>query len=446
MTNSLTNLQKILMVLCGLNVLIIMHQHIAWLLMGLSYYLLWRNNANTPKSIMIWMMAIVTIHHLIGYATSHNIAIPLPIHDLDSGGFHLAAVAMNDYARPWQYSLPQHWHSHFIQFRYIMQYLYLISPSWYLGSETIIVFFTLGLLSLYRLLRCLDVNKTYIIITLALFGLLPQNLLWTSTTMREAIELVLMINMALLTVMHIKQALPWPKLMLLTVGNGICLIMFHPANIIIVICLSLATLIISIPLSIPAKRKLAAMIIGSAITIMLVPIFNSHALISTFKEALIAFRTQSLLFVGNTNYLENMQYYPNPSDWPTFIIHSSKLYANYLFGPFPWKLFQYSTSIYKLIILMLYAWFRAIMMVIICLGYRKESQSHQHCYQYLIFFYVLMTAIFSLGTFNFMQGLRHHALSDWILFVLCTRALTHINISEQFKLLFSPGKMLAKTS
>jgi hypothetical protein len=425
--------QKMLLALCSLCLLAIIHNQLAWVFLAMSYLMLWQTNRHENIHVLTFMGLILTAHHLMGYIQTHGINIPLPINDLDSKSYHTNTIIYNDYSAAFPYLLTEIYHSHIIFFRALLAYLYQLTPAWFLGAEAMIVCFTWALISLNRILTILAIGQKERLIALAFFGLLPHSLIWTSITMRESLEMALIIGLIATIIDNLQSPWAWRQCWIAWLGYGLMMAFLQPVTLVIAAVLLPLAFIIRLPCEASTKKKLMIGLIAIAMLVTTIPIAGHPAFIALLKAKIIAFRDNSLAFVGNTNYLPKHQFYPSPSTWITFIWHSVSLYGHYLFGPYPWELSKHLGQPYKLIILMSYQWMKAFMMGCIIYQYRVEPCQSKTIYQLLGFCYCFITAMFALGTFNYMQGLRHHLLTDWMLFVLFARAISEWKAWDRLK-------------
>ena len=98
---------------------------------------------------------------------------------------------------------------------------------------------------------------------------------------------------------------------------------------------------------------------------------------------------------------------------------SSLIYLYYLFMPFPWQISNW---------LDVYGSFEAIMRFIliifsILLWVREKNKKNRYIYSLLLFIYVSMTFLWSMGSINYGQAIRHHLLTNWIIITLGTYSI-----------------------
>jgi len=98
------------------------------------------------------------------------------------------------------------------------------------------------------------------------------------------------------------------------------------------------------------------------------------------------------------------------SSWVALMGSWVKVYLYYLFSPFPWQV-QNLLDGYAFI----EAFVRMLLIVAtIYTGIRRNYHYKYYIFQ-LLFIYFIMTALWSFGTANYGQAIRHHLLTNWIL-------------------------------
>jgi len=94
------------------------------------------------------------------------------------------------------------------------------------------------------------------------------------------------------------------------------------------------------------------------------------------------------------------------SSFPSF-------YAHYLFAPFPWQV-RNAKDLYA----SAEGALRLALAVLAVAGLWFAARGARYPASLLLFLFVAMTLMWSIGTTNYGQGLRHHVLTHWLLVAL----------------------------
>ncbi len=395
--------------------LVILHNQFAWIVLLGTYYWLWHAHQDYAKPILIIAFLSLTLHHAMAILITHR-WMDLPINDVDHSDYHIKATIS-------YYHLPTDT-SGYLFFQRLLEWLTWITPSWFLSAEIVIVFFTGALIGFNRLLKQLSVEPLPHVLVLCLFALLPQGLIWQSITLKESLQLCGLVWVLLATLCHYQDHATGKKTVLIIGTAGLLLAMLHEAMTLIMACLIPMIFLALIPIS--PKAKIASAW-GSSLLLcfaLLLPIWHDENIISQLRDALIAFHENSKAMIGAYHFPADLKFYPPFPSWWTFIWHTLQISCHYWFGPFPWEWVQDGVWSWKMTLLGCYAWLRIAILVGICTQLHILEKTDRQIIGFALLTYLLITGVFSLGAFNYMQSLRHHGQSDWVLWCLAAMIIS----------------------
>ena len=129
-----------------------------------------------------------------------------------------------------------------------------------------------------------------------------------------------------------------------------------------------------------------------------------------------------------TFYRERMVNWGNPrtnygvihdwTDWSRTMMTLGSIYLHYLFSPFDgitrwFDLYAVAES-----------WMRFTLIVVAGFGLLRIPLGERKLLLLLFIVYLSLTLLWSMGTTNYGQALRHHTMTNWVLFILFTAVVS----------------------
>lgn len=380
-----------------------------WLLSAFIPLMIYYHYRKSDKyKIVFTILVISTVHTLVSIYNNYFFQIPGSTADALRFSQTAADMARHHIFEPGLYE-------RFYEF--ILSILYRISPDQFFGQEFSVFLFTLSLILLSRLIDFLEINYAPIII--CFIGFMPNNLLWTSITLREALEFLSLVSTIYIGILmkanHYKR-----KYFLLFIGAILLLTITH--EVYFLIAPVLFPLIYLWPYNenfhVFIKEKIYIIInivLASIIAVLLAvkylsSTFNFSLNIDDFYRILhFVKRFRSAIWPAHTSYSVPMIFH----SFHSTVVTLFKFFCYYLFSPFPWD----KLNIYDIPV-MLYHWF-IIFMIFMSLFFIIQSKgTKRKTMSMLLTLFFVMTFFWSLGVVNYGTGLRHEILTDWIVIVL----------------------------
>jgi hypothetical protein len=106
------------------------------------------------------------------------------------------------------------------------------------------------------------------------------------------------------------------------------------------------------------------------------------------------------------------------TDWSHTVVTLGSIYLHYLFSPFDgitrWvDLYAVAES-----------WMRFTLLAVVGIGFFRIPRGERKLLLLLLVFYLSLTLLWSMGTTNYGQALRHHTMTNWVLFILFTAVVS----------------------
>lgn len=295
----------------------------------------------------------------------------------------------------------------------------LFGPSRLIGAETSILAFVISVMFFVKLITITEQDE-YVISLVILFSLLPTMILLTSTTLRESWQVMAFIAAVYWGFRYRKN--PRLQYLVLMLFFSMVMALFHKALIFMGIILVLTIILW------PGKKqenseyqmaKTGVIIISIISAVVIVFLIVANSLGGSYGGEVITAVVKGNILEYISHYHEILQNHHgrasfdvniDASSWGALMVSWLKVYSYYLFSPFPWQLQNFMDG---------YAFIEAFTRLLLILaaiyaGIRGNSQSKYNIFL-LLFIYFMMTALWSLGTANYGQAIRHHLLTNWIL-------------------------------
>ena len=106
------------------------------------------------------------------------------------------------------------------------------------------------------------------------------------------------------------------------------------------------------------------------------------------------------------------------ADWSRTVATLGSIYLHYLFAPFDgitrWvDLYAVAES-----------WMRFVLLAVVVVGFLRIPRGERKLLLLLFIVYLSLTLLWSMGTTNYGQALRHHTMTNWVLFILFTAVVS----------------------
>lgn len=301
---------------------------------------------------------------------------------------------------------------------------YAVCPSKFFGGQTSVFFFVFSCILFWNIFKCLELNTKYFILSLLLFGWTPHVIFWTSITLRESLQLLL-----LLLATH-------ASLKIHKNQNRIIYSLIACFSMLIFSCTHKGflyiTLIYGVIFFVPLPQNLFSfayknrLLLSSTLLIIISTILikldhsnlSQHILeyakLNKLLHYIAHYRQQLLAQSANSNYFVAINFSTISGTLHTFY----KIWCYYLFTPLPWQ-----SNGLTLFFVSIFVATRTIVTIAAAIQLFIPNDKYHNFKLKMLIFYGALTFIMSLGTANYGSALRHQILSDWIIFLLGTSTL-----------------------
>ena len=285
-------------------------------------------------------------------------------------------------------------------------------------------FSMLSILVISRFALLLKINK-YKTFILFIFGLSPAYLIYSSITLRESLELLtLLISLLYLFKLFNKYKL-YSFEHIFFISSTIIFGLLHEALLIysiLIFCMYIYLIILNI-------KRIDYMLTGLIfIGLCLISFYfiqdlrhllksqslYTHLLDGNILQYISDYRTKGInYFIGNTNYVIEF----DKTTYVSLIKSFFLIYLTYITGPFIWQANN---------LLMLYASCEALLrmtMLAITFYCLMKARTKDNNIILLLFMFLSLSFLWSLGTFNFGTALRHHILTNWMLLLIAAKSI-----------------------
>jgi len=379
----------------------------AWLIFFVSFYVFfrcWKREEITK--VVLWAGCLgIASHHLFSFL---NVIIgPFFFTQYDAYFFH-------DYAKSNVIDLSVlHWSLGSELYRSILTVVYsFFGDSLWLGQSISVLFFAMAIGMFIRLAVKLNLNDTFIAISLLIFSLVPSSLMFGAYTLRETFFMFFFLAGVYASYVTLFYDLnsKW-KYFLLAVASFLLMGLFHVVLLVYAVCISAVLLFLlcwqernnrkkvlcsalvffSLCLVFTFFPELLPISIGDNYFAMLDLKLNGKQL--SIPEAIHLYRQSINESAASTQYAATLSF----STWLGMIIVVFKSYAFYLAGPFTGPF----NSIDTYVLLAESALRLTGLAALISLAFRDKR------WAWLLFIYISLTFLWNIGTTNHGQALRY---------------------------------------
>jgi len=292
-----------------------------------------------------------------------------------------------------------------------------LGESLLLGQELSILATTVALVVYVKLLYALRL-EAYRLALIALFGLLPSMVVMGSATLREPWEILMLVGSVYLAVVP---AWPWWSRFAAIFALCVALSVLHKGLLVYSVFLFLLFLLWRGRVEAGARPGYARTFLYCvALMIPLAGVVYALAGIRLGGEVVRAILDLDVLGYME-RYHETLQAQSgrasyqvlDPSTAWAFARTIIPSYLYYMFAPFPWQVEEW-VDVYASLESLL----RLACVLVIAGTWRVADDECKAQCVLLFLIYVSLTLLWSLGTANYGQAIRHHLLTNWILFLL----------------------------
>lgn len=380
---------------------------VGWLIALLSLSLAFADKTIYRNPRVFWVFLASVMAHNLASMYSYYVAT-LTAGASDAEWFHEGAVDNSAYGN-------QSIGTAGLYMAYLRFIYRIFGTSIFLGSQMSVLMFSLSLLFFVKAVNCRG-HKAYMVPLIALYGLMPGPIAWTSVTLREAYQsgfFIIAVSIALI-IRRSRNYLLFPFLLAAVFGLACSHqgLMFYG---IIAFPLLAFWSVGTGPLLLQAVTRTIGLGVGLLVGLT---IFSTMQNLPGLMQTLTTSDFQTLAeyaegYGGTT--LEARTTYPIRLDVssPHMMVATSILtFIQYEFSVYPWQIGN---------ALDLYACLEGILRValVVCgLWYARKSKQPQRSETYFLFLMALpMEFLFNAGTRNWGTALRHHVV-PWGLVVL----------------------------
>jgi hypothetical protein len=296
-------------------------------------------------------------------------------------------------------------------------------PSSFFGQQLSILAYALSCLVFVRLMTTLGIERRQWVL-LAIYALPLSMLRFTSTTIREAYQILFFMLAVLWALRFMREARPTAFLLagLSALAAGI----FHDA--LMINAIFLVGLLIVWPgapgdSSASAARRIMQKRLVVIVPLVLLVGWAGYAMVSrtgggvalqalTSNRALefaARYREGGLGIEARTTYQVRL----NTSSLPAFVVSLGPVFVYYMFSPFPWQI-RMPEDVYGAAESLL----RLALLVFAVKAWRQARGPHRRVIGFLFACYLSLAFLWALGTVNYGTAIRHHLTTTWILILL----------------------------
>jgi len=359
-----------------------------------------------------WNLAVVWLALVVHHALSvyNGFVSRLPGAEMDAKAFHGYASEHIQQGHPLQWSMGAEFYEN------LLGYLYAFGgDSVLLGQSLSVLAFALACLVFVRFLELLAADR-YAPWLLAVFGLLPSAVVFESVTLREPFQLLLFMTGAYAGSRVLVRPAWWaaPACLISFLGMGF----FH--QLLLVYAVFAAGLLLAMAWSSGRLSRLQKIAVAGAVGVALVA---GTAFVRTIETApgddyiammssgpvrtLVEYREDIDRLEPRTAFAAEL----DATSPAAFVGSAALVYLHYTAAPFPWaveNLLDLYASMESLL--------RLVLLAAAAAALWHNIGSKRRLLLFPILLYLSMTLLWALGTTNHGQALRHHLLTNWILF------------------------------
>ena len=395
-------------------------QWLAWLLLGATLIVpLGFSSIRDDARLATVVYLVIACHHAMAVLFTFGEFRPIDLWD----------ATYFDTLASWAAESPESsltWELGYLMYVNVLSGIYDINNAFFTGAEVSVLFSVIGLLLMILIAREMQVPDERLW-WVALAGFIPGSLIFFSVTYRESLlaSFLLLSIWAAIRVLQQEDRRWW----ILFVGALVAMGVLHKA----LFLYSLFVVIVTIMFAVfTDQRTLAwwgkAIGMGAGIVLCVagVIVWATPEFLQ-FLEPVIRLIDVDIL-ERITFYRERMVNWGSPrtdyglfydwTDWSHTVVTLGSIYLHYLFSPFDgitrWvDLYAVAES-----------WMRFTLIAVVGVGFFRIPRGERKLLLLLLVFYLSLTLLWSMGTTNYGQALRHHTMTNWVLFILFTAVVS----------------------
>lgn len=348
--------------------------------------------------------------------------------ELDAQTFHLDAVlysrnpTLDEFRIGWIYT-------------YILGlFYYVTTDSLFLGSLLSCIAWFVSALILLRCLRIFAVERAMQNKAMLIYALLPSSIMFTAITIREPYQL-LFVNLAIYAALKINfhnASRHWFTLVFATVGAGL----LHGALMAFGILFFAGTILL---VSVHGKKRISLVSLGVTASISAVVLWFglsafghiAYSLDEGLGTAIEVYQQGLLTVDARTHYKLDVTI----SSLADFLVIVPIGFIQYLFEPFPWNVSTAADGV-----LLMENILRGWLIWKAWSAVRAAPISQRRILFFILIAYLILEAIWSVGTINWGTSVRHH-LPAWGLLLLAVYAVSNKENTKNYKNKTNPAKL-----
>jgi hypothetical protein len=344
-------------------------------------------------------------------ALYHVFVAPLPGMGYDVVSFHGSAMTRCVRGEPFSLAVGTEF------YKDVLEALYIVTgPSPLAGQALSVLAGAASCLVFVRLLDTLEIGRGRLLLV-ALFGFLPSAVIFSSVTLRESFELLFFMLGVFLGVRGRLRDQRW--LLLASAASFVLMGMFH--QILLFFAPGAIAVVLLWPLSRKksSRKQLAARAVlagaGVALVVAVVVFIPARAgddyiemLDRGVLDALAKYRAAVESSEPRTSFGVDIDI----SSVPRMLASTGRVYFYYLFSPFPTRV-ENKEDAYAAA----EAALRALLLFGAVFGAVRSRGLMRRLVLLLLAYYLSMSFVWTLGATNYGQAMRHHVLTNWLLFL-----------------------------
>jgi len=318
------------------------------------------------------------------------------------------------------------WELGYLMYVNLLSGIYDINNSFFTGAEVSVLFAVIGLLLMIHIAREIKVPDERLW-WVALAGFIPGSLLFFSITYRESLQafFLLLSVWAAIRILNREDPRWWILFAAALVLMGI----LHKALFfysLFVVILTIMFVVLTDQRTLAWWGKAIGMGAGIVLCVAGVIAWGTSEFAQFLEPAIRLIDGDILERI--TFYRERMVNWGNPrtdygvihdwTDWSRTVMTLGSIYLHYLFSPFDgitrWvDLYAVAES-----------WMRLTLIAVVGVGLFRIPRGERKSLLLLLICYLSLTLFWSMGTTNYGQALRHHTMTNWMLFILFTAVVS----------------------
>lgn len=382
---------------------------IGWLLVGISYLILFyvkefRNSGN----IFVSSVVVIFIHHVIAFVNAY--IGPTVGGDADALGFHYDAKLMSEQGIDFEISVGSEFYRYFLSVPYR-----LFGASHFTGTMTSNIAFLFALIVFVKIMKEMKIEKHQAKLVL-LFGALPTCIFYTPITLREPWEMLFFLLPVYIAVL-IRQKKSLSRFIAFTLSLGI-LALWHNGLMVFAPILAILALwwVYSRKEGKSRGNKVAAVMISAAL-VGLWLVASKSGISSVATNALMSGDTLEYAssYQGNSAADSRASYGATLTDTSIFGLMKALplMFFFYMFAPLPWQVGS-MMDIYAF----LESCLRFFLLISAYKTWKTSIGDEKRQYGFLLLAFIALEMLWAMGTINWGTAMRHHLVGYGILLLL----------------------------